>query len=339
MRSVGKVLWHQSQEATDCRWVRLLAMIMAGRMKLPNEEITKELLYYPDFGDQKKVRPSIRASEISFSSVPDDTDSKAWAEVFWSECWRKTPCLALLPKPEVPPIEVGTTASNIGEVWDELGNHFINTMTTTASDAKHDAVFGLAFYSLAILRELISLGNSQLIMSRLGLRSILECCITLKYLTAKDSKSLWETYRVYGSGQAKLTYLKLKDLDEPPKFISLDALDSLANEDIWDEFLEIDLGHWENSTLRRLSTDAMAKGLYDHYYPWTSAFIHGHWGAIRDSVFDTCVNPLHRLHRFPRASCRLLPDVIADACRLIDDTLSSLDSCYQPFPLRVTLKK
>lgn len=339
MQAVGKVLWHQSQEATDCRWMRLLAMIMAGQIKLPNEELVKEMIYYPDYGDQKKVRPSIRAAEISFNSSSGDTASTTWADVFWLECLRRTPCFTLLPKSEVPDIDAGTTIPRLTEVWNALGDHFMSTLTTTAPDAKHDAIFGLAFYSLAVLRELLSLGNSQLVLSRLGLRTLLECCVTLKYLIVKESATLWETYRVYGSGQAKLAYLKLKNLDEPPRYISLDDLDALINEDVWDEFLQIDVGHWENSNLRKLSVEGMAKELYDHYYPWTSTFVHAHWGAIRDSVFDTCVNPLHRLHRVPRRTCRSLPDVVSDACKITDETLACVDSCYKPFPCRVTVKR
>jgi len=338
-QSVGKVLWHQSQEATDCRWMRLLAMMMADCMKLPNEDIVKKLLLYPNHYDQKEVRPMIRAAEGAFSSLLDGPDSASWADAFWSESLRRTSCYTLCPKPEVSPIEAGTTIQRLTEVWNALGTHSMKTLQTTAPDAKHDIVFGMGFYALALLRELVTIGNSPLIIARLGLRTLLESYVTLKYLIAKNKPELWESFRVYGSGQAKLTYLKLKDLDEPPKFISIDNLDFLANEDIWDEFLKIDLGHWENSNLRRMSVEAQAKDIYDSYYPWTSAFIHAHWGAIRDAVFDTCMNPLHRLHRVPRQSCRSLPDVVFDACKLTDDILTAVDSCYRGFPDRVTMRR
>ncbi|NKB23560.1 MAG: hypothetical protein GKR87_04115 [Kiritimatiellae bacterium] len=66
---------------------------------------------------------------------------------------------------------------------------------------------------------------------------------------AKDSANLWTSFRAYGGGQAKLTYLKLKDLNPSPTYVDLDAIDSLANEDIWDEFLNIELGHWDKKQL------------------------------------------------------------------------------------------
>ncbi len=68
-----------------------------------------------------------------------------------------------------------------------------------------------------------------------------------------------------------------------------------------------------------------------------SAFMHGHWAALHDSVYDTCGNPLHRLHRIPREGTRLLPDVISNACRLIDRILLLVDQCYTDFSDRVEI--
>ena len=58
MTAVGAHLWHQSQEATDCRWVRVMGMLVTGHLYLPIEmrEIADEILGYPTKGDQHKVR-------------------------------------------------------------------------------------------------------------------------------------------------------------------------------------------------------------------------------------------------------------------------------------------
>lgn len=71
MPAVAKTLDHQSQESTDCRWLRILCMMAAGVYKLPTEEMVKELVYYPEYGDQRHVRPSIRATEMAFSALDD----------------------------------------------------------------------------------------------------------------------------------------------------------------------------------------------------------------------------------------------------------------------------
>lgn len=91
-----------------------------------------------------------------------------------------------------------------------------------------------------------------------------------------------------------------------------------------------------------MSEDAGVKDFYDRYYAWryyawTSTFSHGHWGALRDTVFDTCGNPLHRLHRIPRATPRPLPDVVPDAALCLDRILEAVSQCYPDFPSRVSL--
>jgi len=103
---------------------------------------------------------------------------------------------------------------------------------------------------------------------------------------------------------------------------------------MWEEFRSINVGHWDGSNLRQLSQTANVKDLYDHYYSWTSSFLHGHWGAIRDTTFDTCGNPLHRLHRIPRESPRQQPDVIPDIADLLDRLFELVDKAYPLFTFR-----
>jgi hypothetical protein len=165
----------------------------------------------------------------------------------------------------------------------------------------------------------------------------LECYVNLAYLAEKDSPQLWSSFRVYGAGQAKLAFLKISESEERPSFVTSEALESLANEDMYQEYLSIDLGHWEKSNLRRLSDEAGVKDEYDRYYPWTSTYSHGHWAAVRDSVFDVCGNPLHRLHRIPRPAARLLDDVVDDACKLVDRILGIVENCYPGLRVQVRL--
>jgi hypothetical protein len=336
MNAVAKTLDHQSQEATDCRWMRILAMVAGGRLKLPSEEIAKEFAYYPDYGDMRKVRPSIRATEGAFSNA---TDKKTeWPEKFWDECWRKSTCFPLNISGDQHSLLVGTNETQLKTVYIELIKHFFNTNKTTAIDVQHDIVFGIALYCLSLLKELLRIGNSQSILSRLALRTLLECFVTISYLFKQSNSELWKSYRVFGSGQAKLSFLKLDEDFKRPSFIDLETLRELANEDIWQEFLPINIGHWEKANLRKLSEVAQVKDDYDRFYPWTSAYVHGHWGPIRETVFTICGNPLHRLHRIPLEVVKTLPDVISDACILTDKVLNIVSKCYPDFPHRVTIQ-
>ena len=335
MEAVATVFDHQSQEATDIRWIRVVVQMIAGRMFFAPqmEETAKGILYYPNYGDQRRVRPSIRASEIAEKpgSVPTE-----WPQQFWLQCWRDTRCQ---PKhfdvAQGEPI-VGTSMSRIREVRVQLVEHFAATTLTTAVDARHDATFGVANYALAVMDELLRVNNSSTILGRMGLRSLLEALITLSYLSQADRPELWLAYREYGAGQAKLSFLKL---DEQPElegsFVSIDTLKSLANEDRWQEFQDIALGHWDASNLRQMSEKTGTKDAYDRYYPWASAFVHANWAAVRNGGFRLCINPLHRLHRILVNESNSLEDVVPDAVRLTDRILEIVGQLYPGFPARL----
>ena len=167
------------------------------------------------------------------------------------------------------------------------------------------------------------------IVGAVALRSLAEVCITLRYLRKTDLPAMWQSYRVYGAGQAKLASGKPQQMHgDLPTFLDESTLHSIANEDIWQEFLDIDVGHWASSNLRKLATDCGAKDIYDKYYDWSSGFIHGSWAAVRDTNFVSCHNPLHRLHRIPRVAHRSLNWVEPDAIGLVNEMITALEGLF-----------
>ena len=336
--AVAKTLDHQSQEATDCRWLRVLCMMLGGRLKLPSEKLIKEIYYYPDYGDMRKVRPSIRASEMSFEMLYEYQDS--WAESFWKECYDKTPCIPLDIKPDyLFKSDSKFIINNLADIYTNLVDHSFITTDQTDVNIRHDTIFGTTFFSILLLRELLKSDNRISISGRLILRTIVECYITLSYLIQKDDEELWKSYRVFGSGQAKLSWLKYDDMDIKPEFVDIDMLKYLVNEDMWIEYIQINLGHWEKSNLRKISDDCGVKDVYDKYYSWTSTYTHGHWGAIRETVFDTCGNPLHRVHRIPSPKAPKHPDVVPDAILVINMMIDKVSNYYPEFKQRFDLDK
>ncbi len=331
MDAVGMTLWHQSQEATDCRWLRVVAQVIAGKFHIPRE-MAEQWFGYPNEGDQRSVRPSIRASEMQTNPLaPIDM---TWPNKFWDEAWNNTPCFILdIPK-KTDEHPHPLTRQTLTEAFGELEKHWQATHTTTAIDAKHDAVFGMAFYSLRVLDEMLGIGVSEGILGRLGLRTILETHINLRYLLSKDEDELWKKWRAYGAGQAKLNALRF-DIDmDAPRHIDIENVEQIAGEDVWEEFLTINLGSWSGLDLRKISAKVGLKPVYDKHYSWTSGYSHGTWAQIRETCYQTCGNPLHRLHRYPERS--QLPDVIFDAVELADEILSDLGNTYPGFSFKLS---
>ena len=331
MDAVGFNLPHQSQEATDCRWLKLMAQVISGKFHVPRE-MAEEWFGYPYEGDLRKIRPSIRASEMAENPLVEK--DLAWPNAFWDEAWRNSPCLALMEEKESTIEEVPSVSrTDITSLLHEIESHWSDTHSTTAIGATHDAVFGIALYVVKVLDEMLGIGIGTGILGRLGLRTILEAHISLRYLLHKDDTELWKKWRAYGAGQAKLNALRFDELMDPPKHINQSTIEAIAGEDLWEEFLNIELGSWSGLDLRKISEKAGVKDAYDAHYSWTSGYSHGTWGAVRESCFETCGNPLHRLHRYPKQQS--LPDTISDACLLVNAILDDLDKSYPGFSHRI----
>ena len=333
MTAVGGTLFHQSPEATDCRWVWMAGMVAAGQIHINKElsDYVEAMTNYPNLepGDPNGAR--VRASEGGISKLA--YAKSTWPENFWREAWEKSPCFQLASPSLDEQVQSSTTRQRISDLIKNLEGHWNQTHSTTAVDAKHDAVFGMAFYALRILTEMMAFGISSGILSRLGLRTLLELRINLKHLTDANDTELWRKWRQYGTGQAKLSSLKLEDSEEPPRYVDIETIERIASEDLWDELLNIDIGNWANKDLRKLSEQAQLKDTYDQYYPWTSAYSHGAWGAIRETSFQNCGNPLHRMHRYPER--QPLQDCLYDAATLVDEILEHIDKEYSSFPHRL----
>jgi hypothetical protein len=324
--AVAKVLDHQSEASTDIRWFKVILPIISGRVFYPESmaERLEEYRLFPDKGDMRSVRPSIRSSEIMMRRSP----ASAWVQEFWAELLKKTNCID--PSPEgYSFVETMINAKALYAARYEVIQRFKKNITAKRADARLDSAFGLVLYALSIVEELGFHRIQVRILGRLALRALVEANITLRYLAQKDDEELWKSYRVYGSGQAKLAFLKAQEIEgDLPPFIDESALHEIANEDVWQEFLDIDIGHWANSNLRKLAIECGAKDLYDKYYDWASTYAHSHWGAVRDTNFITCHNPLHRLHRIPRLDHRTLNSVEGDAVHLVNQMLGALDQLY-----------
>ena len=309
---------HQSEVSTDIRWLKVLTNMLSEKIKfLPQmENIVEEVFNFPRKGDLRMVRPLIRSMEGGLRQP----QASKWVIDFWTESYEKTDCIDPTSMNDYPP----SSASNLSpkQIMDArlaIISGFHDHTTTTGIDARLEGVTSLCLYGIALIFELQFYRTDSLITGRLILRTLVEACITLKYLVVKNNDALWMSWRVYGNGQAKLAFLKAEEYSEDvPSFIEPDDLEALANEDHWMEFQSIDVGHWDKSTLRNLAIDAGMKDIYDRYYQWTSTFSHGHWCATRDVNFINCHNPLHRVHRIPRLVHRSANSVLEDAVSLMN---------------------
>lgn len=338
-KGVSTTLWHQSQEATDCRWIKFLCEIHGGKIKFSSpiggiDETLRGVFEYPNYGDLRHIRPFIRSSEIAMNMRSEEKQSE-WPKDFWRACLGSTMC-APLPREKQQKDKIKISHDQINRIRQLLFLHYLKTDLSSAIEAKHDAIFGFGFYTLRLMDELVATNLSRGALGRLTLRTCVECFITLSYLIKKNDETLWNNFRNYGIGKMKLSYLKTRDLTNKPSFIDEAFLKAITNEDRWEEFSDIGLGDWDNSDLRKRSEEAGCKDIYDAYYDWASSFSHGSWGSIRESNFAMCANPLHRLHLIPSIIMYPLPGVLEDVVKIANLTLGLIDSQYPDLNCEIT---
>lgn len=334
--AVAKTFDHQSQEATDCRWLRITTAAALGLINMPPRmaELAEEFNDYPDRGDMTHVRPLIRAMEMALRPGTGDERRTPWMNYFWSECWERTACLLANPDDAATGKDHKELLEQLPKLSEALTLHFLDTMEGTGIDPKHDACFGIVFYILQLLFFAMKSTVGQALPGRTALRSAVECFITLAYLVHHDNPTIWLQYRNYGAGQSKLAFLKLLDQDEVPSFISTELLEQLANQDAWLEFQDIKLGAWADKNLRNMAQEAGEKAFYDRYYDALSGYVHGNWSAVSHSVFGLCLNPLHRFHRIPHPPRLLVDDAVPDLTKIANLALDKLTQMYAPFKPR-----
>ena len=325
----------------------MMHQLCCGKIHFPESMAHKieEFRLYPDKGDMRSVRPGIRNGEMMTRFIETGHSEPgneplpyvlppSHCQQFWDEMLKKTGC-DVIEKMNLPHAPVATITQELFSIYEAISHHFDATISHTGIDAKHDAAFGLVLYALTLALNMAMGYGHVLVEGRIVLRTIMESFVTLHYLKHHNSATLWERYRSDGSGKTKLAFLKNCEADELPDFIDLPRLQNLANEDLWLEFQDIELGQWAKSDLRTMATKCGVKDVYDRYYDWSSGYSHSQWVCVRDTVFTMCANPLHRFHRIPVPPKMNLPSVIPDACKLINRMLDDLNALYPAFKRRL----
>lgn len=329
-RAVLRCADHQSEGATDARWARYMLAVSAKTM-MPHPQNPTEMLNYPSEGDLHDVRPSIRSTESMMDALMGR--ESIWAAKFWRQWMDDTACAPCPQASRGPPIPA-TTSMKVAAARGALAAHFQRTLRTTELDAKHDDVFGLALYATDTLSELLRMGNATGILGRAGLRELAEIAITLSYLAHVDRDEVWLQYRMHGSGQAKLAWIKFEENPAPGTHVDAELLRQMASEDRWHEFVDIDLGHWAALDARKMAELSGTKDLYDSYYGWPSTYVHAQWCAVRATSLATCMNPLHRFHRVPTVAATRLGDVVPDAVTIVDRILGVVEKLFPGLAVR-----
>lgn len=324
---------HQSDEATDLRFLALSLMIFGGKLHVMQgmESVITTLKEYPhtDHENEKMrmYRPTIRSTEGAMNFDENNID---FSSRFWKDFGMMTPCNPIR-------IEFPENTTNYEEFTDDCRKVteyvFYSNKEKSLTEDKFDVIIGSVNYALKIFTEICenSLGNS--ILGRHGIRTIIEVYIMLKYLLKREmtQPKIWEEYKLYGVSKYKLILLKARESNsiDMTSHFSLPIAEALVNEIRWEEFIDVDLNYFDKQGIRDKSIDVGEKELYDLFYDYDSNFSHGLWGAIRESAMLYCNSADHQFHIVPDVyDNQNLPDTKSDGNKIMILLFTLLASLY-----------
>lgn len=324
---------HQSHESTDLRFCAFSLIIFQGKMRFSSamEHIKDTLINYPYISHEDEVmrsyRPTIRSMEMSDMMV---SPNRGFLDNFWKEVSMKIECEPKAFKYNASKINHEDTLNRIDKVL-----QYINIMNKEQCvfEEKYDVIMGSTSYILKIFNEIVSnsLGNG--ILGRNGLRTIIEVYITIKYLLKVEDEepNIWKMYKVYGIGKYKLPLLKEREgkVSSSPHFFS-EHIDALINEDQFEEFLDVDTRYFDKKTIKSKFEEVDEYDLYHLSYEYDTNFVHGFWGAVRESSMYLCQKASHQYHLVPDINYELnLPDVKEDMINVLEKLIVIICDIYK----------
>ena len=300
---------HQANESTDLRFCVLFMLIFQDKLRMPKEMVISLSEYpYTSHEDEKmrQYRPLVRASEMTMGMTDiANSRNQEFIDNFWKEIGLKIDC---------NPIVIGFNKEEdavdykayILDFQKKL-NHLINEQKDKSlMDDKFDVILGTTTYSLKIFNDVVEKELDESILGRHAYRTILEAYINIKYLLKIETEhtNIWEEYKLYGIGKYKLPLLKERESSrtkDKTHFVE-PVIDSIINEILWEEFVDIDLRYFDKKKIKEKFEEVGEKDLYEILYEYDNNFIHGFWGAVRESSMLHCNNPSHRYHSIPDIS-------------------------------------
>jgi len=303
-KAIKLYYFHQSNEATDLRFVVLSMLIFQNKLRVyKGSGLPEAFENYPytnhDNEKMRVYRPLIRSSEMmDIESFPN----KSFIDSFWKEIGLKTDCKPLII--DFKHMEKEMDYHKYILEFQEKLNHLLNEKKEKSlTNDKFHVVIGTVTYALKIFNDVIEKKLDDSILGRHAFRTILETYINIKYLLKLEDKhpNIWKEYKLYGIGKYKLPLLKEREnTNKKDKTHFVEPLiDVIVNEIIWEEYVDIDLRYFDNKKIKEKFEDIGEKYLYEVLYEYDNNFIHGFWGAVRESSMLHCNNVTHKYHSVP----------------------------------------
>lgn len=330
VETMSEIMDHQSNEATDIRFVAVYFNILSGKMQLLKEQVNL-LISYPASKHideiMRMARPTVRSLEMMILTF-ENTDSE-YLKGFWRCVSEMTECdIFVINFPEENR-SITAYMESLHEVFVYLSELLI---ASNMLDEKMNVLLGIATYSYKRLKEIYRHQLFNSISGRSCVRVLIEDYIMMKYLMKNEAfhENIWHDYQLYGMGLYKLVLARHRESDclEESHFDEK-YIEALVNEFKGEEFINMDTRYFDKQNIRSKAESVNEKSLFGLYYDYDSSFEHGLWGAIRESSLLKCNNPAHKYHCVPDIEDEIvLKTVLPDCVMIMNKTILFLNELY-----------
>ncbi len=178
-----------------------------------------------------------------------------------------------------------------------LANIWGNLQYDLNNSHRYDVVGGLLHRQLILA---VSMAESNILLTPhlapLILRPMVELIITLKWIIL-DLDNRTQQFIEYGLGRHQL--VKEKMYPSNPNYKINEYLDQWLNSQRREEFINLNLGSWSGTDIRKMSEDVDLKDLYDGAFDPFSAAVHNQWHHVGKYDVMRCKQALHKFHFIP----------------------------------------
>lgn len=327
-----KYYFHQSELATDIRFLVLFHSIQSGKYKIPSRELDL-ILEYPklEHTDEKMrlIRPTIRSLEMMVLHL--EVHNEDYLKEFWRRISKMTDCELYC----VDWKENNNNADRYMELIYESFQYFTDCFVSKDVLSKKELVLlGLGTYSYKRVLEVYDHNLYNSIASRGTVRTVIECYIMMKYLLKSEGQDedIWMKYEKYGIGLYKTIVTRYRDAEKELNNSHVDYkyIELLVNELMDEEYLDMDTSYFDKKNIREKAIAVGEKELFGLYYDYDSSFEHGLWGAIRESSLLKCNAPTHQYHCVPDIDNKQkLKSVWPDCIMSLNKIVSLLNEIYK----------
>lgn len=338
--------------ATQAKMLSFRGFLVARKIQFSLEIETVGLLKgWPDelnADERERVESFVRAAFGATSAMTVDEEGSgrlAWARRFWQSNWGIYPCRTTIEgEDDLDPAHIENAVAafveRVNAQWDRFHTIASSVDPDLYDPDRYEVLTGLTARSLRIVSAAIqSPAQWTHEHSAASIRALVETLINITWLTAREESALYERFKEFGRGRLKLLKLHWEEyadsLDEVPATVQshIEDLDRLVNQDVDEEFQNIDLGGtFAGIDARKMAHEVGLEREYRLGFAPSSSDAHGEWSHLERYALVRCLNPSHRWHRVPRESIlpEVRPEVVTSMLEYVDRVIDRYVATIQP---------